>query len=107
MIIPPTAKDIALAIAAPITPSPAPTIVMRAENISTSRVGYIIKKFRMTFVRFTAMPTSIGVFVSPDARKSVPNIILAHLKSIGVYKMKKYLDAREQIFSSTYIHTGT
>ena len=42
------------------------------------------KKLRTTFMRFTHIPTRIGVFVSPTARSIVPKIMLAARASMGV-----------------------
>ena len=93
MIIPPMQNAIALAIPAPMTPSPAPGITSSSEKIDTVLVGKINKKFNTTFVIFTHPPTRMGVFVSPTARKTVPKIMEAVRNSMGAYRMKKYLDA--------------
>ena len=57
-------------------------------------------------VRFTMIPIFIGVFVSPAARKIVPKMMVAVRSSIGVYKIKKYVEAVSRIPSFTCIQTG-
>ena len=81
---PPTAKAMALAIAAPITPHPAPGIVISKEKSDIRRVGNMKKKLRVTFIKLTKSPTRMGVFVSPAERSTVPKIPDAVLASIGV-----------------------
>ena len=56
---------------------------------------------------FTKIPIIIGDFVSPTDLSTVPKIIFAVLNNIGVYSIRKYLDAISLIFMSTCIHTGT
>ena len=84
MAMQPAAKAMALAIAAPITPQPAPGMVKERENILMLRVGYMSRKFRTMFIRFTHIPTRMGVLVSPTARSMVPKIIVAARASMGV-----------------------
>ena len=105
--MPPTVNAAALAAAAPSTPQPIPNILNDKPNQLTFLVGYISRKLRTTLTIFTAIPTFIGVLVSPAARRTVPKIMLAVLGSIGRYSIKKYLDASDRILSSTCIHTGT
>ena len=52
------------------------------------------------------MPTFMGVLVSPAARRTVPKMIVAARKSMGVYRMKKYRLAVGRMAGSTCIHTG-
>ena len=60
-----------------------------------------------TLMILTHTPTFMGVLVSPAARSTVPKMIVAERKSMGVYRMKKYCVARGRTDSATCIHTGT
>ena len=54
--IPPTTKEIALAIAAPSTPQPAPGITKFKEKISIVLVGKMKRKLNTTLIRLTKTP---------------------------------------------------
>ena len=49
----------------------------------------------------------MGVLVSPAARSTVPNRMLAVRNSMGTYRMKKYRWVSSRMEGSTCIHTGT
>lgn len=48
----------------------------------------------------------MGVRVSPDARSTVPKMIVALRNSMGIYRMKKYSAASERRCGSAFIHSG-
>ena len=56
---------------------------------------------------FTPVFTRMGMRVSPEALSTVPNIIEAERKTIGIYKMNRYSPAFFCISVSARIQIGT
>ena len=86
---PPSAREMAEAMAAPATPQPAPQTVKLLPRKVTLRVGLINRKFRKMLTPFISVLMSMGVLVLPVARRAEPRMMLAARNSIGVQMTAK------------------
>ena len=75
-MMPENAVAAAVAMAAPLTPQPAPHMVKLAPNTVMVRLGKMSRKFKHTLIRLVAMLKMRGVRVSPAQRNRLEQTLI-------------------------------